>query len=393
LKMASVVQSPLRDEAEGLSLPGLISRALQASWTKGLLPEPSLHSEDLIAKASGKDVDALGEGVWREGFDLLTEELRDSAGLNPLGRTIAHGQLVKILRQRISAFRLWERNPHILDQKIEAPVIILGHMRSGTTFLHRLLACDPRFSYTRLHETLAPLARSPLASIASATVLQGFLNRCNPQLRAIHPSSALAPEEEFGLHAFSFHGAMFEAQWNVTRFGRFCEQRDLRPIYAEFRRLVQTLRWKRGDQDKVQLLKAPQFMQDLDEVLNAFPGARIVWVRRDVGEVVASTASLVWNQQRVQSDVADRVHIGREWLRKTQVREQRAIAALASHAPALLEIDYEHLKQDWRSTASEIYRFLAYDFSGTLGRRMEKVASSGAHMGHRYQPKDFGLNR
>jgi hypothetical protein len=391
--MASVVQSPLRDEAEGLSLPGLISRGLQASWSKGLLPEPSLYAEDLIAKAAGKEVDALGEGVWREGFDLLTEELRESAGLNPLGRTIAHGQLVKILRQRISASRLWQRNLDILDQKIEAPVIILGHMRSGTTFLHRLLACDPRFSYTRLHETLAPLARSSVGSIASAAMLQRFLNRCNPQLRAIHPTSALAPEEEFGLHAFSFHGAMFEAQWNVSRFARFCEQRDLRPVYAEFRQLVQTLRWKRREQDKVQLLKAPQFMQDLDEVLNAFPGARILWVRRDLGEVVASTASLVWNQQRIQSDEADRICIGREWLRKTQLREQKAIAALASHAPAMLEIDYEHLKQDWRSTASEIYRFLAYDFSARLGRRMEKVAGSGAHKGHSYQPEDFGLNR
>jgi hypothetical protein len=309
--MASIVQSPLRDEAEGLLLPSRISRALQASWTKGLLPEPLLHSEDLIAKAAGEDVDASGEGVWRQGFDLLTEELRDSAGLNPLGRTIAHGQLVKILRQRIAASRLWKGNPHILDQKIEAPVIILGHMRSGTTFLHRLLACDPRFSYTRLHETLAPLARWSVASIATASVLQGFLHRCNPQLRAIHPTSALAPEEEFGLHAFSFHGAMFEAQWNVSRFGRFCEQRDLQPVYAEFRRLVQTLRWKRREQEKVQLLKAPQFMRDLDEVLQIFPDARILWVRRDLRQVAASTASLVWNQQRVQSDTADRVKIGR----------------------------------------------------------------------------------
>jgi hypothetical protein len=59
----------------------------------------------------------------------------------------------------------------------------------------------------------------------------------------------------------------------------------------------------------------------------------------------------------------------------------------------LLEIDYEHLKQDWRSTASEIYRFLGHDFSASLGRSMEKVAGSGAHKGHRYRPEDFGLNR
>ena len=367
------------------------SRALQAAWAGGLLREPCLDPDRLIAKAARGQSHGLRDGDWRAGFTLLAGEL-ESAGLTALGRTIAHGQLLKLLRQRIAATRLWDRAPQILAHPVGAPVIILGHMRSGTTRLHRLLACDPRFSYTRLHETLTPLARTSVQSIASSVAIQCFLNCCSPHLRRIHPTSALAAEEEFGLHAFSFHGAMFEAQWNVPRFARFCERRDLGPVYREFRHLVQTLRWKRREPaDKVQLLKAPQFMQDLDAVLHAFPGARVLWVRRNLREVVASTASLVWNQQRIQSDVVERAEVGREWLRKTELREERAVAALRKHAVPTLEIAYADMDENWWSETRRIYRFLGFELPGSAVRRMDKVAKGTSHKGHYYSPQLFGL--
>ena len=30
------------------------------------------------------------------------------------------------------------------------PIVVIGHWRSGTTYLHQLLACDPTVSYTHL---------------------------------------------------------------------------------------------------------------------------------------------------------------------------------------------------------------------------------------------------
>ncbi len=375
-----------------LRLSRLLSAGLEAAWNCRLLTPPTLEPDDLLATAARAGPSCLGQGNWRAAFELLTEDLRGSARLNALGRTIAHGQLVGILRQRILAARLWQRCPQILDLPIREPVIVLGHMRSGTTRLHRLLACDPRFAFTRLHETLAPLATSSARSIASTMAVQSLLHLCNPQLRRIHPTFAFAPEEEFGLHAHSFHGAMFEAQWNVPRFARHSERRDPGPVYLEFRRLVQTLRWRRREpEEKVQLLKAPQFMAELDSVLGAFPGARLLWVRRDLGEVVASTASLVWNQRRIQSDSADRHAIGREWLDKTRMREERALAALRKHDPPTLEIEYAALNGDWRPQIQNVYRFLRYDLSPAVERRMAKVAGSIAHQGHRYSPEEFGL--
>ena len=44
----------------------------------------------------------------------------------------------------------------IKNIKIISPVFIIGHMRSGTTFLHHLLSQDNRFSYTTTSETIFP---------------------------------------------------------------------------------------------------------------------------------------------------------------------------------------------------------------------------------------------
>ena len=38
----------------------------------------------------------------------------------------------------------------------EPPVFIVGHWRSGTTFLHELLACDERFAFPTTYECFAP---------------------------------------------------------------------------------------------------------------------------------------------------------------------------------------------------------------------------------------------
>ena len=377
-----------------LPLVGFANRALERAWARGLLTEPPIGAPALVAKAERLEKASIEPGEWRAALEVLTGDLVSSAALNPLGRAMAHGQLVDILRQRIRAGRLWRERPEILELPIERPVVVLGQMRSGTTFMHRLLASDPTFSFTRLHESLWPLRRSAAGSEARAGMVRGALGLLNPALRSAHPTAARAPEEEFGLHAFSIHGAMFEAQWHVPEFASWSERRPLAPVYREFRRLLQTLRWKRGEKvESIQLLKAPQFMQDLDALLAEFPDARIILLIRDPAEVLASSASLVWNQRRIQSDHADPIAIGREWLGKTKLRQERAQRALATLPSArVLPVKYESLTSDWRGEIERIYGFLGLPLMPSSMARMVRITRSVSHLGHRYCPHQFGLN-
>ena len=157
---------------------------------------------------------------------------------------------------------------------------------------------------------------------------------------------------------------------------------------------MQTLRWRRREaRDKVQLLKAPQFMQELEVVLGTFPGARILWLRRDLGEVAASSSSLVWHQRRVQSDEVDRFAVGREWLRKTRLRERRALDSISARRAPTIAVEYCAMNDDWLAEMRRIYQFLGFDLSRSVAERMSREAASLAHKGHQYSGRQFGLER
>lgn len=375
------------------------SRALASAWRHSYMKLPVMDADALEAEAlRGADPAALGPDTgWREPFRRLTEALRSEANLNPIGLAMAYGQIIQVLRSRMRAVALWARYPGILDTPIAPPIIILGPMRSGTTRLQRLLACDERFTHTRAFESLFPVPYAPRgfdsrpwrASLA-LTAVESF----NPALAVIHPTRARDPEEEFGLISFSFGPPQFEAQWHVPSFTAWWEAADKAFLYRETRQLLQTILWRRRARvDRPWVLKAPQFMEDLPAVLDAFPGARLLCLHRPLEAVVGSTASLVWNQMRIQSDRADPAWIGQEWLRKT--RHRLAVAGEARrHRPDVpqLDLDYGAMDRDWRGEIGRIYDFLGLDVPPTLEARMAKwLGRSRRHHGHRYTLDQFGL--
>jgi hypothetical protein len=310
---------------------------------------------------------------------------------------IANGQMVKLLRARCRAARLFERWPQIAELPVERPVIILGPMRSGTTRLQRLLACDPRFRATRLFETLEPVpfGRGPDRRVPAAAAVSAFLRSANPLTHAIHPTGPLRQEEEFGHLSFAMHGAQFEVQWDVPRFAALGEVRDTRPVYAELRHLLQLNAWaRREDGTRTWLLKCPQYSADPASLLHAFPAARLLCLARDPVAVVASSASLVVQQRRIHSDGVDPHAVGREWLNKSAWRARRTAEFRAAH-PQVPQIDlsFEEVGADWRAAIGRVYDFLGWDLPPAVLARMKRYLSAAkAHRGHHYSLGDFGLS-
>ncbi len=378
-----------------------VNTLLENVWRRGWADRPSLDPEALLAKARrATGLSDFGQDSgWRDRLDRLTAALHAEASLNPLGITIAHGQIVAALANRLRLAALWRRYPAIGDVPITAPVIIIGQMRSGSTRMQRLLACDPRLAFTRFFESWNPVPRWPClpfddrrlrgwSALAGARLL-------NPRFASIHPARTGDADEEIGLHNVSLYGAAFEAQWRIPAFARFGEQADSRPVYREFRRQLQSLRWLRGGRsDRPWILKLPQFAQDLDAVLGSFPDARLVILHRDPVAVVASSASLVHNQMTIQSDSVDRGWIGGEWLRKTALRQHRIGEARSTATAPSVDVDYRAMQDDWREQISRIYAMLGLTFTGAVERRMQRFLASTDHAalsGHRYDLTDFGL--
>ncbi|HET9427246.1 MAG TPA: sulfotransferase, partial [Allosphingosinicella sp.] len=220
-----------------------------------------------------------------------------------------------------------------------------------------------------------------------------LLRRLNPAIGRIHPTAATAPEEEFGLFSYSLGSAQFEAQWRIPSFSRWWETAPRATMYAEFKRLLKTIDWSRRNSGAGRwVIKAPQFLQDLPAVLDAFPGASLLCLERDPAQVVPSSASLVWNQMRIQSDEADPHWVGHEWLRKTRLRQEMSETTLRVRGVPRLRIDYEAMNADWRSQMRRVYDFLGLELTIDILRRMEGYQSRArAHHGHVYDLGRFGL--
>lgn len=374
-------------------------------WRAAILPPPDLREETLDRMAIRRTglTDFGDDSFFRSQLRVLLPAIREEARLNPLGHIIAHGSLLKVMCERLWTEDLFRRHPEIARIDLVPPIVIVGPMRSGTTRIQRLLACDPRFTALRLYEAMCPvpwpksLTKRNDPRIAYTARGLRALNWINPGNAAVHPTSALMVDEELGLLEQSISGAQIEAQRRVPSFARHCEATNQTPAYAHMRRLLQLRTWFTGeDPGRPFILKTPQHMQDLDALLTVFPGARLIFTHRDPVSVVGSSASLAWNQMVVQSDEVDPHWIGTEWLHKTGHRMAVTERVRAARNPPAIDITFAEADRDWRRAIRRIYAFLDLELpAATLAAMESWLADSERehpHRSHRYALADFGLS-
>ena len=190
--------------------------------------------------------------------------------------------------------------------EIRQPVFVIGVPRSGTTFLHRLLAEDPAFtSFSTWECIFAPsiIERYLWRGIAAldrriGAPLGRLLGWFERQLLAatndVHPTSLTAPEEDYlaflpVLCCFILVVPFPEARW-VWRMGRF--DRDVPPaekaaLIRWYRRCLQKHLYVHGP-GRTMLSKNASFCGMANSLVEAFPDARVIVCERDAVRGIAS---------------------------------------------------------------------------------------------------------
>ncbi len=381
---------------------GLLQQAMHAARKAGLAEAPVMEREALMERVSAETgLEDFGDDWFHAPYDRLVEAVNDEAKLNAAGQWAAMKQFEKMLRDRLWQQQWRARHPEIDSRALPHPVVVVGPMRSGTTRMQRLFACDHKFNFLRSFETISPVPaphfepgmHDPRVSLARRIMAVARL--ANPRTLNIHPTGPMQPEEELGLLCSSFWGMKHEAQWHVPGYGRWCEQRDATGAYRQLARLLQLVGWSQQTSTlKPWILKTPQHMIDLPALLKVFPDARIVVTHRDPVSVVGSSASLAWNQTCIYSDHADPRAIGEEWLRKTRVQiESMRAARRMVPAGRMIDVHYDEMESDWHATMARVYRFLDLDIEPALAkmRRYQRRTRSGKRRLHRYSLDEWGL--
>lgn len=368
---------------------------LESSWRKGWSSYPSLDPGDLWEKAL-RSAPASGEFGGRSEEDaadfrarlaILCQSLEAEARLNPLGRTCAHGQLVRIIRQRLHLGALWQRQPHLLKTQIAPPIIVVGQMRSGTTRVHRLLAADPAHASTRFCDSWNPLPRHPDLRPLWSGLSLALARWLNPWLDTIHPFGTTRADEELGWLAAALNHCAYEAQWRIPAFSHFSEGRDTAPVYREFARLFRTDSAFHRNTHRPRVMKVPQFAEDLPALLAQFPDARLVFTSRGDDEVANSSVSLLANQMAMQSDAVDLDWIKSEAARKIALRSNRMSDALRRIGGPVAHVDFSELDCDWQGVVCRIYNALDLAFTTEAKTAMaHEMQSSAVEAHHQHRP-------
>jgi hypothetical protein len=367
---------------------------LGKAWDRGWLPPPALDPDALwalAAKPYGARAGAAEHGGrspedaadFRERLERLCAALHAEADLNPLGRAMAWGQLSRVVKNRLAFGALWLDRPELLETPLAPPIIVVGHMRSGTTRIHTLLAADPAHSHTRYCDAYHPVPAPLGMNRVRAAMELAMLGLLNPWMQSIHPMAPAAVEEELAWLSAALHHSIYESQWHIPAFSAWSEARDPLPVYREFRRILQTDAAHRGLADKPRVLKVPAFAEDLATLLALFPDARLVIAEREHEAVLKSAISLAANQMAIQSDSCCLEAIEARWRHKIALREARMAAALEGWQGPVARACFDALNAGWESAIAGIYAGLGLTLTPQARAAMHKVMAASEDGHHR----------
>ncbi len=271
--------------------------------------------------------------------------------------------------------------PRLWWQRVERPVFIVGHARSGTTLAHRLLAADgDNFSYFLYWELFFP-------SLLQKRVIRwlGKLDRamggpCIRRLRAwddrtfgrfrhIHDMSLWNAEED----QFVMQAAFLSQQWALDV--PMMDQIDLfhvdqmpakkrRRWLHHYRECVKRQLLLNGG-DRIHLSKNPLMSGWVEALIETFPDARIAVMVRNPTQCIPSTLKLLeltwkgkgWTPEQYGPSLQAMTEISFDsllWPRQ----------ALAKHkATPQIFVDYRDITRQPRETVHRIYAALGMSVS------------------------------
>jgi hypothetical protein len=369
----------------------------------GIFDRP-LVAETLMRAAQRRTrLKDFGVANFQEPLELLLRDYDQSANLSLFGRISARWDMLRYLTNLLLLREAEREQPAILELPIEKPLFVIGMPRSGTSFMHYLLAQDPNHLVLRCWEAIYPTAgrgmvRSRPSSRARAVDRRlSWFARLAPELLGMHPMSADSPQECTEIMGHVFRSMRFDTTHEVPAYHRWLQGARLLPAYEFHKRFLKHLQYRRTPGRWV--LKSPDHVFALDSIRKVYPDAGLVFMHRDPMRVLPSVARLTEVLRRPFTRSVDRLAIGRQvtasWIRGATILRE----ASAEPAPCGLPILHIHFKQfiqDPLATVAQVYEHFGWALTSEQSARLNTVIATrrnGGYSRHEYRLKDYGVDR
>jgi hypothetical protein len=369
------------------------------------IPNAPLDEGSLLAAAEEQTglADWGQDLTFREGLRQLIASVEAMQAAERL-RPVVGAHIVRLLATRLRLQDDANRHPEVLDGVIDRPLIVTGMPRSGTTWLHELLALDPAARAPLEWEVQKPWPAPEVATyetdprIAEYEAVNKSIIAGAPELATIHNFHGRLPQECNTINTLHFASPNFMSVYGVPDYVRWlCGDRPA-GVFTTHKRVLQQLQWK-GPQGRW-TLKSPPHLLSIEELLVAYPDACLVQTHREPAKTVASLANFMRSRRKekyadepelmdpkaITRSVVDYFGLGLE--RGTESRRDPEVDR------RFLDVAYRDAVQQPLSVLRTIYDHFGFEFTATFADRVEEHLAKPRETGHgrhRYDPEEFGV--
>jgi hypothetical protein len=313
----------------------------------------------------------------------------------------AHDQSVHLLSTRLHFVEHAKREPAVLDERIERPVILIGLPRTGTTILYDVLALDPAARAPQEWEARLPwpppeeatFTTDPRIAMVQAGIEQVLAS--DPVIQSTHPMHAQFPAECNTIMETHFAGPDFWATYGGDEYTEWVGTQRAEGLYRTHKRFLQNLQWK-GPRGRW-TLKSPGHLFDLEGLIDAYPDACLVWTHRDPATVLASLSSFVTPFRRLLGGDVDKLKLG-AWTTFLwgNALERGVTSRQSPQVEAnVFDLPFKEVQADPIAAAKRVHEHFDLPISDEHCQRMAAFMSEhqlGSHGAHTYTFEDYGID-
>ena len=265
------------------------------------------------------------------------------------------------------------------------------------------MALDPQFRVPLSWEVAHPFPPPETVTYRSDPRIRQVedelanVDRLLPEFRHMHPMGAELPQECVALFSHDFVSMIFDVQYRLDEYQRWIIQEEMGEVFRNHRRWLQLLQWKCPGNTWV--LKSPQYLWNIDDMLHEYPDARVVQTHRDPVKVSMSIGSLVntlrslgsndLDLEKTTQDYADLLHFGT--CRTMSARERGLLSE-----ERVIDVQFDEFRREPVRTLQRVYDQFDLTLETSVAERMQDFLDSGnqseRHGKHTYNLASSGLN-
>ncbi|KAG8462377.1 hypothetical protein KFE25_012197 [Diacronema lutheri] len=338
-----------------------------------------------------------------EGFRLMLDAC-EADHISATGRMMLNQLMNGWLDTRVAVDNYCRAHPEVTATPIKRPVIIIGCPRTASTFMHKLLAQDPKLRKPLFWELAIPSPPPDPATYATdarrSLVATGFrsFDAISPHfytdVHKYHYFGVDEIEEDSVLVHYAgvlaMHGIAFAGDSAYARWQR--DPRTKEAAYLVHKKVLQILSCK-WEQPVQWLLKAPTIHSCfLEQLLKVYPDACLVVTHRQPVEVLPSWCKFVLSpmcatlwRHGTKHRLAEAK--AREQLELFERIEETIARVRQTHGAQMFDVEYASLMANPMAVVERCYAHFQMPLSPEArGAMATFIAGSGS--GH--QNKKFG---